>query len=719
MAAWAQNAENPIIWGDVPDPSMIRVGDTYYMVSTTMHMSPGLPIMKSTNLVDWEIVNYAYDRLVENNPMSLNNGEEAYGRGSWASSIKYKDGTFYIHTFSYTSNKSHIYKTTDIENGPFESFTLSSLAHDASLLFDDDGKVYLAYGHDDITLRELNSSATDYQPGGINQTIIENASGVAGSNMILTAEGTQMFKINGWYYVMNICWPSGHGRTVIIHRSRNITGPYEGRVALDDQGVAQGGLISTPSGDWYAYLFQDHGAVGRIPYLVPVHWENDWPVFASVPNTLDIEKETNNYTGIIASDNFETLQPNNHGLKLEWQWNHNPVHDYWSLTERPGFLRLTTDRTDPDFVSTRNSLTQRSVGPITDASIALETAGMQDGDYAGLAALQYSYGFVGVKQEGSSKSIVMVNGTDNNPQEIASVPLDQNRVYFRIRMDFNNRADEAEFYYSLDGESWEQIGNTLQMSFSLEHFMGYRLALFNYATKSAGGYADFDHYIVNNYPFDTLNPDMVHTIPGTIEAENYSSMSGVLAESDENNITSIGWINDEDYTEYSVDVAESGYYSMKVNVATAAESNNSIQIFNETGDSLGSLEVDAIKSDGWHDWFVDSVTLSLQQGEQTLRLKYNGSSEYLFNIDKLEFSRVEDPVSFVFPQSILQEPFTIHIYSFNGEKLLDQSFTNCSAHVKLEAMKQSLRPGIYLAVINTSAQGFSQPEPQIIQVLQP
>ena len=639
FSCFAQNATNPLIYTDVPDASMIRVGNNYYMVSTTMHMSPGVPIMKSTNLVDWELVNYAYDRLIESDQMNMTNGQNAYSKGSWASSINYKDGTYYIHTFSYTTNKSHIYKTTDIENGPFTAYSISPLAHDASLFFDDDGKAYLAYGHDDITLRELNSTVTDYQAGGYNQVIIKKASSVAGSSFILTAEGTQMFKIDGWYYVVNICWPSGKGRTVVVHRSKNLKGPYEGRMALDDQGVAQGGFIGTPTGKWYAYLFQDHGAVGRIPYLVPVKWENNWPVIGPVPTTLDIVKVKKDLRGIVKSDDFGTIQKKNKGLGLEWQWNHNPVNTAWSLTARPGFLRLTNDRVDASFVATRNTLTQRSIGPESIGSVAIELDGMKDGDVAGLGALQYSYGYVGVKMTGNSKSIVMVNGTNNNPVEVASVPISQNRVYLKIRMDFKNRADKAYFSYSLDGTTWKSIGNTLSMSFDLKHFVGYRFGLFNYGTRSAGGYVDFDYYIINDYPFENPQPVVPHAVPGKIEAEDYASMFEIQSEADANGDINIGFINPGDWAQYKINVKEKADYQVKFRIATGAAANGQIVIRNGKNDSLGSLIVDASLSDDWHDWFEASVVIPLNAGEQDLKLEFKGASEYLFNIDWMEFSK--------------------------------------------------------------------------------
>ncbi len=499
-AVQAGPARNPIIWADVPDPAIIRVGDTYYMSSTTMHMSPGLPIMKSKDLVGWQLVSYAYDTLADNDALTLQNSRNAYGAGSWASSLRYHDGTFYVSTFSRTTGKTHVYTTKDIEKGPWRESSFAPSLHDNSLFFDDDGRVYMAHGGGDIRLTELTADASAIKPGGVNQVIIHNASLVAGPNVGLRAEGSHLRKINGMYYLFNITWPRNDMRTQIVHRADKITGPYEGKVALKDQGVAQGGLIDTPDGDWYALLFQDHGAVGRIPFLVPVKWQDGWPVLGvdgKVPETLNIPAGEDGISGIVASDEFDR-RPDQPALPLVWQWNHNPDNEYWSLTERPGFLRLTTGRVDSDLLKARNTLTQRTFGPESSATTALDVTNMKDGDFAGLAVLQKKHGFVGVKMVGDARSIVMVSAESDSPAELQSVPLAQRVVFLKVDCDFKNRADKACFYYSLDGKNWTAIGKPLRMVYTLPHFMGYRFGLFNFATKTAGGFVDFDFFRVSD-----------------------------------------------------------------------------------------------------------------------------------------------------------------------------------------------------------------------------
>lgn len=491
----AQSATNPIIYADVPDVSIIRVGDTYYMSSTTMHMNPGVPIMKSKDLVNWKLVSYAYDTLEDIDAMNLNNGKTSYGHGSWASSLRYHNGTYYVSTFANTG-KTYIYSTKNIEKGPWKAISFQPSLHDHSLFFDDDGRIYMVNGGGKITLRELKDDLTGIKPG-TDKVIIEDAGLPATAEPGgLPAEGSQLFKHNGKYYLFNISWPRGGMRTVIIHRADKITGPYEGRVALQDKGVAQGGMISTPAGEWYAYLFRDFGAVGRIPYWVPMKWEDGWPVLGvngKVPETLNLPASNGINPHIVSSDEF-TRRKRDARLPLVWQWNHNPDNRFWSVTDRKGFFRITTGRLDTSVLFARNMLTQRTFGPESSAITAVDVSKMKDGDYAGLILLQKRYGWVGVKAEHGKKSLVMINADSGSAVEAANIPLTQTTVYLKADCDFKNRTDKGRFYYSLDGKTWTRIGSELKMAYTIPHFMGYRFGLFNYASKTTGGSVDFDYF---------------------------------------------------------------------------------------------------------------------------------------------------------------------------------------------------------------------------------
>lgn len=403
-----------------------------------------------------------------------------------------------IHICRY-HGKTYIFSTVDIENGQWEVKTFEPAYHDISVYFEDDGKVYMIWGNGKIMIAELESDLSGVKEG-TEKVLIENASAPAGDNIMLGAEGSQLFKVKGKYYLFNITWPTDGMRTVIVHRADKISGPYEGRVALQDKGVAQGGLIDTPDGKWFSYLFRDYGSVGRIPYMVPVVWEDGWPILGQngkVPDELDLPPAKGLIPNIVASDDFDQKN-NDPELALVWQWNHNPVDSLWSLKARKGYLRLTTGRLDTTFVQARNTVTQRTIGPVCTGVTAVDVTNMKEGDFAGLSLLQKNYGLVGIKFEDGKKRIAMVQTLEGRPREIESVPLSQSTVYLKAACDFTDMKDEAYFYYSLDGKKWDKIGTTLKMSYTLPHFMGYRFGLFNFATQKAGGYADFDYFRITN-----------------------------------------------------------------------------------------------------------------------------------------------------------------------------------------------------------------------------
>ena len=501
IVAQTKQAANPVIFADVPDLSMIRVGNNYYMSSTTMHMSPGVPIMKSTDLVNWKLIGYAYDTLVSNDEMNLVNGKSTYGRGSWASSIRYHKGTYYVSTFAATSGKTHIYSTKNIEKGPWKEITFRPDLHDHSLFFDDDGKSYMIYGNRKLTLVELKDNLSGLKENGIKQVIIEDATQPSQSvGQSGLGEGSQLFKAKGMYYLFNITWPRGGMRTVVIHRAKKLTGPWEGKIALQDLGVAQGGLIDMPDGRWFSYLFRDYGAVGRIPYLVPVKWEDGWPVLGEngkVPATLNLPAGKGLIPGIVVSDEFNR-KTNEAALPLAWQWNHNPDNRFWSVSARKGFLRLTTGRVDTSFLSAKNSLTQRTIGPVCTGVTAMDVSNMKDGDFAGLALLQKNYGLIGVRVTGDRKELVMINASTGQAEEAQRISLAQSTVYLKAKCNFTDRKDVTDFFYSVDGKNWIPFGTQLKMRYTLPHFMGYRFTLFNYSTKDTGGFVDFDYFRISD-----------------------------------------------------------------------------------------------------------------------------------------------------------------------------------------------------------------------------
>lgn len=495
---------NPLIHADVPDPSIILVDDTWYMTSTTMHLAPGVPVMASKDLTRWETIGYAYGTLDGSDALNLEKGKNAYGKGSWASSLRYHEGSFYVLVPSYTTGKTHLYSTRDPARGPWQEARFP-FWHDPSLLFDDDGRVWVVYGGGDIRIVELDPSLKTPKAGAQGRDLIPKAHSITGTSEGLPAEGAHIEKVGDWYYVSLICWPRGGMRTQLIYRSRSLEGPWEGRVVLKDRGIAQGGLFEGKDGSWWALLFRDSGAVGRIPWLVPVSWKDDWPVFGVdgvVPDKLTIpgaSRAPEMGYGLVSSDDFAGTTPG-----LWWQWNHNPLDSHWSLAARPGWLRITSSRVDQGLFNVRNMLTQRSFGPKSSALIRLDAQALGEGDLAGLAALQFDYGYIGVRRRNGDLVLVAAIAPDGKPREEEICTLEEPVVQLRIDMDFSNRRDTATFFYSLDGERWLPAGSPLKMRYRLEHFMGYRFALFMQSTRQNGGYADFDWYKTGTGCFDTI-----------------------------------------------------------------------------------------------------------------------------------------------------------------------------------------------------------------------
>ena len=216
-----------------------------------------------------------------------------------------------------------------------------------------------------------------------------------------------------------------------------------------------------------------------------------------VPQYLDLPANKSLIPDIVNSDEF-TRKKGEKDLSLVWQWNHNPDNSLWSVKERKGYLRLKTARIDSSFVQAKNTLTQRTFGPESSAATLVEVSKMKDGDIAGLSLLQKEFGLVAVKIENGSKKIIMTSAVKGIPKEVESVPLNQDKVYFKAECDFKNNADTGRFYYSLDGKKWMSIGEAIKLPYTLPHFIGYRFGLFNYATKNTGGFADFDYFHIDN-----------------------------------------------------------------------------------------------------------------------------------------------------------------------------------------------------------------------------
>ena len=508
--------KNPMLWADVPDPDVIRVGDTFYLVSTTMHLMPGAPVMASKDLKNWETVGYIFDRLTDSPKYDLQQGT-VYGRGQWATSLKYHNGKFYA---LLAPNEQGAMGDTYISSaekaeGPWNLVSRMRHFHDCSLFFDDDGRVFVIYGTGE--LMELKPDLSDVIEGTY-MRIFQREEDEKG-----LLEGSRVIKKDGKYYLLMIShtYAPGRHRREVCYRADDIHGPYEKQVILESEFggfsyEAQGTIVDSPSGDWYGIIFQDRGGVGRVLTVMPCRWINGWPMLGDengkVPDTVRPFVSGQPEAAIVKADDFSEPK-----LGLHWQWNHNPVDAAWSLTERSGFLRLKTNRVVNTLYLAPNTLTQRREGPQCSGSIIIDCAKMKDGDCTGLAAFNSDTGALVIKKNGKKLSLQMVEMTcqlSDKDKEVTSfeekvieeTPLATSTIWLRIDADFRpsqgqgmrrmGGADCANFFYSLDGTHWTKIGTeNYRLGFDWRRFfMGTKFGLFIYATKKAGGYVDIDEF---------------------------------------------------------------------------------------------------------------------------------------------------------------------------------------------------------------------------------
>ena len=504
--------KNPMLWADVPDPDVIRVGEYYYMVTTTMHLMPGAPIMRSKDFSTWETVGYLFDKLTDSPKYDLQDGT-VYGRGQWATSLKYHDGRFwalFAPNEGGPMGQTYIMTAPDAA-GPWTIHSRLRHFHDATLFFDDDGRVYVFYGTGQMC--ELSSDLKSVVEGSDRQLFQREADETG------LLEGSRVVKHDGRYYLLMIShvWAPGRHRREVCYRADNITGPYEKKVILEsDFGgfpyVGQGTIVDgVPAADgtqpWYGIIFQDRGGVGRVLTLMPCRWEDGWPILGDeqgrVPDVVAVGNDDGEAKNMLTlSDDFSKEK-----LGLHWQWNHNPVDEAWSLTERKGFLRLKTSRVVQNLYAAPNTLTQRMEGPRCMASVAIDISHMSDGDRCGLAAFNGHSGVLTISRDGGKLALTLSNTVVNlSEREKAITSVDETvvetvglkkpkTVYLRIDGDFNVGRDIATFYYSLDGKQWTKIGNDYKMQFDYRRlFMGTKYAIFNYATRKTGGYIDVDRF---------------------------------------------------------------------------------------------------------------------------------------------------------------------------------------------------------------------------------
>jgi len=503
---------NPLFYDEFSDPDLIRVGEYFYLTGTTMHAMPGLPVLRSRDLVNWQLVGYALDRL-DLGPEYRLEGGDIYGQGIWAPSFRHHQGSFYIFS-NVNRRKTQMFRAKD-PAGPWTRTEMKRSFHDLSVLFDDDGKVYVIWGYQEIRLAQLDADLLDVVPG-TERVIIEKPAGMG--------EGSHFYKIDGKYFITS-AWYMGRMKMPCARADRP-QGPYEVNPAIsidEDFGLAegyrlrnrsfpfdvappnttdggrmslhQGGIVQTATGEWWGFSMMDYNSVGRLLGLSPVTWKDGWPYFG-LPGNLGrtprtwIKPNTGSSSPASApyqrNDDFSGPK-----LKNAWQWNHVPVDASWSLSERPGFLRLHS-LPATDFFGARNTLTQRAIGPVSEPTAVLDASGMKPGDVAGLGLLNLPWAWIGIRREDDGLVVEQLDQLTGDKQR---VPFPGSRIWLRAHCDF--LTEKARFGYSADGETFTPLGGEFVTIFQLKTFQGVRYSLFHYNERGApGGSADFDGFTV-------------------------------------------------------------------------------------------------------------------------------------------------------------------------------------------------------------------------------
>lgn len=506
-AAAATTFNNPVLWQDYPDLDVFRVGDVFYYSSSSFAFSPGAPVLKSYDLVNWTPATHSVPRLNFGSQYDLPSAtNRAYVKGIWASTLRYRQSTDTFYWLGCISGgRTYVWTASGtkagVNNGEVTSWNWTSKGslprcyYDNGLLIDDDDTMYVVYGGTTIRVAQLNADAT--------AEVKDQAVYTSPDNLYI--EGSRMYKINGTYYIF-VTKPAN---AEYVLKSKNIWGPYERRSLVEsisgpipNAGFAhQGGIVSTKSGQWFYVAFMDSYPGGRIPVVAPLSWTQDgWPEVVRVNNawgkTYPMPVQTTKT--VPSSGGLDTFQGTS--LSNEWEWNHNPDNSAYSLNNG---LELRSASVTNDLFSARNTLTRRIPGPKSAGTFRIDISGLKDGDRAGAVLFRDVAAYIGIHKSGSTSSLVMVDklnlgtnwvttSTGNVAASGPTLASTTKEIWLRIKADITpafgtSTARTTTFEYSLDGTSFTQLGKPFSMTNTWEFFTGYRFGVFNFATKALGG----------------------------------------------------------------------------------------------------------------------------------------------------------------------------------------------------------------------------------------
>ena len=488
---------NPVLPADFSDLDAIDVGDTFYAISSTMQYSPGMTVLESKDLVNWKILGGVVPDLTVIDPELNWDRMSRAGRGIWAGAIRYHAGRFWVY---FTTPDQGIYMSSAKDAaGPWTPVKLVMGEpgwDDTCPFWDDDGQMYLvttrfaaegaAGTKYNIHLFKLTANGAQIVPGS--DHVIHQSRG---------SEANKLYKWNGLYYH---CYSEvrPEGRVVMMDRAKSLDGPWESKQLIHVHGAVdkepnQGGIVQAEDGKWWFFTHQGRGDwEGRAAVLLPVEWLDGWPVLGKAGADGiggmvwrgNIPVRGMPRTSVVTGDDFGAAT-----LKPEWQWNYQPRAGMWSLTERPGYLRLHAFAPLPqhtgDLKAVGDVLTQRAFrSNRNEVTVKLDLTGMVDGQEAGLAHFARTFASIGVVQTGRARSIsVNENGT-----RAAGSEVDQAALWLRSTWGFDGL---SQFAYSLDGKTFTPFGESYQLTWG--SYRGDRVGLFTVNSTTAG-WVDVDSF---------------------------------------------------------------------------------------------------------------------------------------------------------------------------------------------------------------------------------
>jgi beta-xylosidase len=501
---------NPIIHSDYSDPDICRVGDDYYMTSSSFSHFPGLPILHSKDLVNWKLISHAV----------INYAVKAFakpqhGGGIWAPSIRYHNNEFYIY-FGDPDNGIFMTKSKNAE-GPWEPLYLVKEAKgwiDPSPFWDDDGKAYLvrAWARSRSGIKHI---LTIHKMSSDGKTLLDDGVNVFSDSLNHpTIEGPKLYKRNGYYYIFAPAGGVKPGWQTIL-RSKNIYGPYEDKIVLERgstkiNGPHQGGWVTTQSGEDLFIHFQDRYAYGRIVHLQPMRWENDWPVMGNDYDGNGIGEPVSNYRKPYTGKNYSVEVPqtsddfNSDRLGLQWQWQANFDSSWYSLRQREGSLRLLPQKISIDDNNLYNApflLMQKFPAKKFSVSTKIEFENLEVGDRAGLIVFGFDYSFIGVERhkDGFHLTQIICNDANKKSHEQRSESIEIKSSQIHLRMSVKPEDDSeiipkviCKFSYSIDGEKYLPIGK--EFIAKEGRWVGAKVGLFASSINDSNGYADFEWF---------------------------------------------------------------------------------------------------------------------------------------------------------------------------------------------------------------------------------